>query len=104
MDETQRRHLYEKLVGVLQLMADLNALQAAVDALVGAEGAAADELVALKDEVAQLTVGTITQEQIDSITSKVTDTATALTQATEAAKAAAPPVEPPAPPAEPPVA
>jgi hypothetical protein len=88
-----------------KLMADLSALQTAVDGLVAVEGAAAEELVALKDEVAQLQVGSISQEQIDSITSKVTGVADALTQATEAAKAepqppapeggGEPPVEPP---------
>jgi outer membrane murein-binding lipoprotein Lpp len=142
MDETKRRELFEWLgcepeetiiidtgdaevgevvltmLGALhrkvdKLMTDLTALQAAVDGLVGAEGAAAEELVALKDEVAQLTAGTITQDQIDSIASKVTDTANALTAATEAAKAPdAPPAEEPAPeppaeepaPAEPPAA
>lgn len=78
------------------LMTDLTALQAAVDALVGAESAAAEEMVALKDEIAQLTAGTITQDQIDSITTKVTGVATALSAATAGAEeppAGEPPVE-----------
>lgn len=65
-----------------KLMADVTGLEAAVEALATAEGAAVTELSALKDEVAQLTAGgTISQEQIDAITSKVTDVATALTTA-----------------------
>jgi hypothetical protein len=71
-----------------RLMANVEGLEAAVDALAAAEGAAVAELTALKDEVAQLTAGEITQEQIDGITSKVTDVATAL------ASAAAPPAPP----------
>jgi hypothetical protein len=73
---------------VNRLMANVEGLEAAVDALAAAEGAAVAELTALKDEVAQLTAGEITQEQIDGITSKVTDVATAL------ATAAAPPAPP----------
>ena len=103
-----------------QLMADVSALEAAVENLTVVEGAAAAELSALAAEVAQLTAGEITQEQIDGITQKVTDTANALTAATQAAEPEAeqpseppvgeeppaePPAEEPAPPAaEPPVA
>jgi outer membrane murein-binding lipoprotein Lpp len=65
-----------------KLMADVTGLEAAVEALATAEGAAVTELGALKDEIAQLTAGgTISQEQIDAITNKVTDVATALTSA-----------------------
>lgn len=78
------------------IMADLNALTAAVDALVASEGAAATELQHLADEVATLTAGSVTQEQIDSVTSKVTAVADALNAAvTDAEGDANPPVEPP---------
>jgi outer membrane murein-binding lipoprotein Lpp len=86
-----------RLLGALhrkvdKLMTDISALQAAVDNLVAAEGAAAEELVALKDEIATLQAGTISQEQIDSITGKVTSVADALTTATqEAGESPAPP-------------
>ena len=89
------------------LMADVSALQAAVDQLVVVEAAAAAELADLAGEVAALTAGEITQEQIDSITQKVTATADALKVATEEADTddvppVEPPVEPPAPGDEPP--
>lgn len=76
---------------VNRLMANVEGLEAAVDALAQAEGAAVAELTALKDEVAQLSAGEISQEQIDSITGKVTDVATALATA---AAPTAPPVDP----------
>lgn len=64
-----------------RIMTDIAALEEAVNALATAEGAAVAELTVLKEEVAQLTAGEITQEQIDAITGKVTDVATALTTA-----------------------
>jgi hypothetical protein len=84
---------------VNKIMGDLTALNTAVDNLVAAESAAATELGELRDEVAQLTAGEITQEQIDAITTKVTGVADALTAASADP---APPAEPPAetPPAE----
>lgn len=82
---------------VNKLMADITALNAAVDSLVAAEGAAANELTALRDEIAALSAGDITQEQIDGITQRVTDVATALNTASADP---APPAEPGAPPAE----
>lgn len=101
------RELLESLHGkVNKLMADVSALQAAVDELVVVDGAAAAELSELAAEVAGLQAGEITQEQIDSITEKVTGTARALKQATEEAGGTSePPAEPPVegePPAEPP--
>lgn len=90
------------------LMADVSALKAAVDGLVAVDAAAAAELSLLATEVAELTAGEVTQEQIDSITQKLTDSANSLKTATEAAQGGGtqePPAEPPVetPPAEAPV-
>jgi hypothetical protein len=94
------------------LMADLTQLNAAVDALQAADVAVANELVALRDEIAQLQAGEITQETIDSLAQRVTDVSTKLTEGVNAPDGgiggtggeppAEPPAEEPAPPAEPP--
>lgn len=84
--ETHTLHLLLK--GVLILMADLAALQAAVDKITASETAAAAELKTLADEVAKLQAGTITQEQVDAITAKVTDVAGALDTAITGAQPA----------------
>jgi outer membrane murein-binding lipoprotein Lpp len=73
--------LVESLHGkVDKVLTDLTALNNSVDALVANEAAVASELGALRDEVAQLSAGTITQEQIDNIAAKVTAVGEKLTQ------------------------
>lgn len=81
-----------------ELMADLTALQAAVDSLVTAEGSAAAEMQALVAEIATLQAGSVTQEQIDAVTQKATDAVNALNAATTSAQEAE---QPPAPAPEP---
>lgn len=73
-----------------KLMADVTALEAAINSLTAADESVATALTDLRDEVASLEAGTITQETIDSLTSKVTNAVTAL------GNAVAPPAEPPA--------
>lgn len=75
------------------IMADLSALNAAVMALSDAEHAAAAELSKLADEVASLTAGAVTQDQIDSIAASVTNVASQL-QADVAGAESAPPAPP----------
>lgn len=75
------------------IMADLTALNAAVMALSDAEHAAAAELSKLADEVAGLTAGAVTQDQIDSIAASVTNVASQL-QADVAGAEPAPPAPP----------
>ena len=66
--------LLESLHGkVDKVLTDLTALNNAVDTLVANEAAVADAVSGLRDEVAQLSAGTITQEQIDSIRDRVTE-------------------------------
>lgn len=67
-----------------RLMADLSQLNAAVDALTAADADAANELAALRDEISQLTAGEITQEQIDSLTNRVTEATSKLAEAVNA--------------------
>lgn len=55
-----------------KVLTDLTALNNAVDALEAKEAAVASELSALRDEIAQLSAGTITQEQIDGLAARVT--------------------------------
>lgn len=94
---------------VNKLMGDLTQLNAAVDALVAADVAVASELSALRDEIGQLQAGEISQEQIDSLTQRVTDVTTKLTEGVNApdggvggtggetpAPEGEPPAEPPA--------
>ncbi len=95
-DEVLRslRALHRK---VDKIMADITALEAAVEEMAVAEVAAAAELGELVTEIATLTAGEISQEQIDTLTEKASGIATALNSATDAAEAAtAPPAEPPA--------
>lgn len=82
-------HLVESLHGkVDKVLTDLTALNNAVDTLVANEATVATELGALRDDVAQLSAGTITQEQIDGIAARVTEVGEKL--AADAAPAAPP--------------
>ena len=65
-------------------MGDLTKLNESVDRLLAGQSAAADEMAALRDEVANLQAGTITQEQIDSITTKVEEATTRLADSVNA--------------------
>lgn len=92
---------------VNKLMADVSALEAAIDSLTAADESVASALNELRDEVSTLEAGSISQEKIDSLTSKVTNAVTALGNAVNPTQ---PPAEepatggeeeaPPAPPAE----
>lgn len=125
MTETRRdEHLEELLADALrpveeklnllletqgEIMADVQKLNEAIDALGGAEEAAVAELADLSQELAQLDANQApTQAQIDVLTEKATGIATALKGGTEAAAAedVTPPVEPPVetPPVETPAA
>lgn len=85
------------------LMADVTQLEAAINAMEAAEVGAVAELSALKDEIATLTAGEITQEQIDALAAKTSAVAEALTTATQdAAGTGEQPTEPPAGGGEPP--
>jgi ABC-type transporter Mla subunit MlaD len=75
-----------------EIMADLAALNTAVTSLVDAEHAAADELEKLAGEVAGLTAGAVSQEQIDSIAASVTGVAEKLQADVAGAEPSAPPV------------
>jgi ABC-type transporter Mla subunit MlaD len=75
-----------------EIMADLAALNTAVTSLVDAEHAAADELEKLAGEVAGLTAGAVSQEQIDSIAASVTGVAEKLQTDVTGAEPPAPPV------------
>lgn len=95
--------LVESLHGkVDKVLTDLTALNNSVDALVAKEAAVASELGALRDEVAQLSAGTITQEQIDTIAARVTAVGEKLTEDVNAADGGVGGTggETPAPPAE----
>lgn len=109
MDREELRSLTALHRKVDQLVADVQALNDAVAALEASEQAAVQELSDLAGEVAALQAGTITQEQIDSLTGRVTNVATALKTATDAGAATDAGEPPPAaapgePPAEPPPA
>lgn len=78
-------------------MADITALEGAVEEMAIAEVAAAGELGQLVAEIGTLVAGEITQSQIDALTEKASGVATALSAATtDAETATAPPEEPPA--------
>lgn len=87
--------LLETLNGkVDQLMADIAALEAAVQNMTDAEVAGVEELRTLTDEISTLVAGEISQEKIDALTAQATAATTALTAGVEAAKSAtAPPAE-----------
>ena len=61
-----------------EIMADLEGLTTAVNALIDSEHAAAAELQKLSDQVKSLSVGNVTQDQIDAITQSVTTVASKL--------------------------
>lgn len=63
----------------------LEALEKAVTELQEDETAAAAKFTALAEEIKDLESGTVTQEQIDAITTKATEVGNALKTATEAA-------------------
>lgn len=93
-----------------RLMANIEALDAAVTQLGEAQGLAVAELQELRDEIAELEAGEISQEKIDALTEKVTGVATTLTAAAQDPAqpgANTPPVEEPGaetpPAAEPPL-
>jgi hypothetical protein len=67
-----------------KVMQDLTKLNESVDRLLAGQAAAADEMAALRDEIASLQAGTITQEQIDGITAKVTEAADKLAESVNA--------------------
>ncbi len=99
---------------VNRLMADVTQLNTAIEALQAADVAVAAELSALRDEIANLEAGEISQETIDGLTQRVTDVTTKLTEGVNAPDGGVggtgetpPPAEPPAegvPPVEPPPA
>lgn len=60
-------------------MADPEGLTTAVNALIDSEHPAAAELQKLSDQVKSLSVGNVTQDQIDAITQSVTTVASKLT-------------------------
>lgn len=61
-----------------EIMADLEGLTTAVNNLIDSEHTAATELQKLSDLVKSLSVGNVTQDQIDAITTAVTQVATNL--------------------------
>lgn len=79
-----------------KIMADVSALETAINSLTAADESVATALSDLRDEIASLEAGTISQDTIDSLTGKVT---TAVTALGNAVTPAAPPAEetPPAP-------
>ena len=88
---------------VVKLMADISKLEEAINSLQGTEESVLAAVTDLKDEIANLEAGTISQEQVDSLTAKVNTAVTALAGAVTTPPAEEPPVEPPAeetPPAE----
>lgn len=73
-----------------KIMADIIALQDAVNKLTQSEVAASNELAVLVSKIGNLSAGTISQDQIDDLAAQVTSVADALTSATNAAQDAVP--------------
>jgi ABC-type transporter Mla subunit MlaD len=98
-DNRDDRHILKTIERkVEQIMADITALQSAVDQLQTSVQAAATELSTLASDVAGLTPGsTITQDQIDALTASVTSAQSALDTAVSSAQSAVTPPPPPPP-------
>lgn len=83
------RALYELNRKVNAIMADFNALDAAVTAVQNDDHAAAAELAALAEQVKTLTAGSpVDQETIDNITTSLTNATQSLASATTAVEPA----------------
>lgn len=91
--------LEEGLEGkVAKLVADTTKLEEAINSLTGVEQSVLTAVTALKEEVATLEAGTISQEKVDSLTTEVNNAVTALSGAitTPETPAEETPAEPPA--------
>jgi multidrug resistance efflux pump len=69
-----------------KMMADIAQIQADVKALQDAEAAAANELQALADSVAELQAGAVSQEQIENLHDSLQSVTTSLVAATQSAQ------------------